>query len=162
MARRWRIAGLALAGLLIGALWAATAIMAWQHYRVASKHAEEARIIEAARTAITALLTIDHSTADADVQRVLDATVGPFHDDFGKSAKDFIATAVKSKAVTKGTIKAAALQSETTTGGMVMVAATSEVTNVSGARADQRPFRMSVTVVRDGDQYKMSNLEFVP
>ena len=162
MVRRSRIAGLALAGLLIGALWSATAIMVWQHHRVASKHAEEVRIIDAARVAITALLSIDHTTADADVQRVLDATVGTFHDDFDKSAKDFVATAQKSNSVTKGTVKAAALLSETTTGGVVMVAATSEVTNASGARADQRPFRMSVTVSRDGDQYKMSNLEFVP
>jgi Mce-associated membrane protein len=160
--RRRRIAGLALAGLLIGALWASTAIMGWQHYRVAARHAEQARIIEAARDAVTALLTIDHTTAKADVQRVLDATVGPFHDDFDKSANDFVATAEKSNAVTKGSIKAAALQSETTTGGVVIVAAASEVTNASGARADARPFRMSVTVSRDGDQYKMSNLEFVP
>jgi Mce-associated membrane protein len=45
---------------------------------------------------------------------------------------------------------------------VVLVAATSEVTNASGARQDPRPFRMSVTVTREGEQCKMSDVEFVP
>ena len=43
-----------------------------------------------------------------------------------------------------------------------MVVATSQVTNANGANEDPRPFRMSVTVTRDGDTCKMSNVEFVP
>jgi len=45
---------------------------------------------------------------------------------------------------------------------VVLVAATSEVTNANGAHQDSRPFRISVTVTRDGEAYKMSDVEFVP
>jgi Mce-associated membrane protein len=44
----------------------------------------------------------------------------------------------------------------------VLLAASSQVTNVNGARGDPRPWRMSVTMSRDEDKWKMSNVEFVP
>ena len=65
-------------------------------------------------------------------------------------------------AFTTGAVTAAALESAGDDNAVVLVAATSQVTNVSGARDDPRPWRMSVTVSRDEDQWKMSNVEFVP
>lgn len=154
--------GIAAGGLLIGVLTAATGVMLWQHTHVAAQHTRDRAIVDAARNSVTALLTIDHTRAKADVQRILDMSTGGFRDDFAKNADDFIATAEKSKAVTKGTINAAALDSAGPGSGVVLIAATSQVTNVNGAKEDARPFRMSVTVTRDGDQFKMSDLEFVP
>jgi len=43
-----------------------------------------------------------------------------------------------------------------------LLAASSQVTNVNGARQDPRAWRMSVTMTRDGGKLKMSNVEFVP
>lgn len=149
-------------GLLIGAAVAGTVLMLWHHHGVSAQRDDDAAIVDAARTGVTALLTIDHATARADVQRVLDVTTGNFRDDFARSADDFVLTAEQSKAVTKGSVKSAALESAENDGGVVLLAVTSEVTNANGARADPRPFRMSVTVARDGGRYKMSNLEFVP
>jgi Mce-associated membrane protein len=100
--------------------------------------------------------------AEADVQRILDLSIGAFRDDFASRAGDFIATAQKGKSVTKGAVTAAALESAGDDSAVVLVAATSQVTNASGARDDPRPWRMSVTVSRDEDQWKMSNVEFVP
>jgi Mce-associated membrane protein len=45
---------------------------------------------------------------------------------------------------------------------VVLVATKSEVTNSSGANKEPRSWRLSVTVQRDGDQIKMSRVEFVP
>ena len=45
---------------------------------------------------------------------------------------------------------------------VVLVAATSHVTNAAGAKQDPRNWRLSVTVARDGDQIKLSKVEFVP
>ena len=157
-----RRAGLAAAVLLSAAALALTAIMVVQHGRVAAQRADEARRIEAARTAVIALLSIDHAQARADVQRVLDVTAGAFRDDFARTADDFVSTAQRYQTVTKGEVKAAALETATADSAVVLVAAVSQVTNASGAREDPRPFRMSVTVTRDGDRFKMSGLEFVP
>ena len=150
------------AALLIGAALALTALMLWQHRTVSAQRAADERFVEAARTGVTALLTIDHSHAKDDVARILDLSTGSFRDDFARRADDFIQTAEKSKAVTKGSISAAALESAEADTAVVLVAAASQVTNLSGAKEDPRPWRMSVTVTRDGDKVKMSDVEFVP
>ena len=160
---RWyRAAGVVPAALLTGAALALTGLMLWQHGQVAAQRAQDNRFVDAARDGVTALLSIDHTRAQADVQRVLDLSTGNFHDDFQRSAEDFVKTAVDSKAVTSGTINAAALDSIDGDRAVVLVAATSQVTNAKGANQDPRPFRMSVTVTRDGDTCKMSDVEFVP
>lgn len=162
-ARAWRqTAGLVPAALLTGAGLALSGLMVWQHTQVAAERAEDSRFVAAARDGVTALLSIDHATAQADVQRVLDLSTGNFHADFQRSAEDFIKTAVDSKAVTSGSVNAAALDSLDGDRAVVLVAATSKVSNVNGANQDPRPFRMSVTVTREGDACKMSDVEFVP
>ena len=151
-----------LAAVLIGASLALTALMLWQHRGVAAGRAADDRFVEAARGGVTALLSIDHTHARDDVTRILDLSTGNFRDDFARRADDFIQTAEKSKAVTKGSISAAALESAEADTAVVLVAASSQVTNISGAKEDPRPWRMSVTVTRDGDKVKMSDVEFVP
>lgn len=162
VARSRHTAGLVLAALLTGAGVALTGLMLWQHREVAAQRSQDLQFVEAARAGVTALLSIDHTRAEADVQRVLDLSTGAFREDFQRSADDFIKTAVDSKAVTTGTVNAAALDTLEGDSGVVMVAATSEVTNTNGADQDPRPFRISVTVTRDGGTPKMSDVEFVP
>ncbi|WP_461480171.1 hypothetical protein [Mycobacterium sp. HUMS_1102779] len=45
---------------------------------------------------------------------------------------------------------------------VVVVASTSEVTNAAGSKQDSCSYRLIATVTRDGDQLKMSKVEFVP
>jgi len=160
--RWWRAAGLAACALVIGGLLALTGIMINSHKQVAALRAHDREVVEAADNGVVALLSIDHSRAQADVQRVLDQSIGAFHDDFASRAADFIKTAEDSKAVTKGSVTASALESATADSAIVLLAASSQVTNLSGARGEPRPWRMSVTMSRDEDKWKMSNVEFVP
>ena len=160
--RRRQTAVLALAALLTGAGLALTGLMLWQHSKDAAQRAEDQRFVDGARAGVAALLSIDYNRARADVQRVLDLSTGPFHDDFARSADDFVKTSLDSKAVTIGKVNAAALDSVDGDRGVVMVVATSQVTNANGADNDPRPFRMSVTVDCKQDPCKMSDVEFVP
>ncbi len=162
--RRWiaQTVGLALAALLIGVMLTLTGLMLWQHAQVSAQRAQERRCVDAARDGVVALLSIDYNHARADVQRVLDSTTGQFHDDFSRSAEDFIKTAEESKAVTVGKVNAAALDTIDGARARVLISATSVVTNAKGAKEDARPFRMNVAATRDGDTCKMSDVEFVP
>ena len=45
---------------------------------------------------------------------------------------------------------------------IVLVAASSRVTNSAGAKQEPRSWRLRVDLQRDGDQIKMSKVEFVP
>ncbi|MGY4711677.1 VirB8/TrbF family protein [Mycolicibacterium sp. CBM1] len=147
--------------VVIGSL-VLTAMMVVQHQKVAAQRAHQAQLVDAARSGVTALLSIDYNRAQADVQHVIDLSTGTFKDDFTKGADDFVKTAEQSKAVTVGSIKSAALENDGGDTGLVLVAASSTVTNANGAQQDPRAWRMSVTVARDGDKFKMSNVEFVP
>lgn len=164
--RRWKRPAtwlaLAVAGVAAGAAVVLTVLMLNEHRGESARRDHDGRIVEGARASVTALLSIDHTRARSDVQRVLELTTGAFREDFQKSAEDFVKTAEEKDVVSKGTVKAAALESSEPDGGVVIMAVKSEVTNSNGAKEDPRPFRMSVTMARDGDQFKMSSLEFVP
>lgn len=162
-ARRWQSTVAAAVAILgIVALLTVTGLMIWQHRRAEAQRAHRAELINAAKLGVAALLSIDYNHAKADVQRVIDLSTGGFKNDFSRGAQDFVTTAEQSKAVTVGSIKAAALESDNGDSGVVLLAAASQVTNANGAKQDPRAWRMSVTVTRDGDQLKMSNVEFVP
>lgn len=152
----------AAAGLVVGACLVLTGLVLWQHRTATARQARDTQIVEAARASVTALMSIDHAHARADVQRVLELSTGTFRDDFAKTADDFVTTAESQQVVTVAKIKAAALESADADGGVVLVAVDNEVSNSAGAKQDPRPFRMSVTVASDNGQYKMSSLEFVP
>jgi Mce-associated membrane protein len=139
-----------------------TGMMIVAHQKVAAQRAHQDQLINAARAGVTALLSIDYNRAKDDVQHVIDLSTGTFKDDFSRGADDFVQTAQQSKAVTVGTIKSAALDKDGGDTGVVLLAASSTVTNANGAHQDPRAWRMSVTVARDGDKFKMSNVEFVP
>ncbi|WP_059017810.1 hypothetical protein [Mycobacterium sp. M26] len=158
----WRVIAAAVLVVGIGALLTVSGLMIWQHQRVEAQRAHRAQMVDAAKTGVTALLSIDYTRAKADVQKVIDLSTGTFKDDFTKGAEDFVKTAEQSKAVTVGSISAAALESDNGDSGVVLLAASSQVTNANGAKQDPRAWRMSVTVTRDGDKLKMSNVEFVP
>ncbi len=162
--RRWiaLTVGLAVSALVSGAALTLAGLMLWQHAKAGAQREQNLRFVDAARDGVVALLSIDYNHARGDVQRVLDLSTGQFHDDFGHSADDFVKTAEESKAVTTGQVNAAALDAVDGDRARVLVSATSLVTNAKGAKQDARPFRMSVTVTRDGDTCKMSDVEFVP
>lgn len=157
-----RFAALAIGVLAVIGLLGLTAFMVVQHSKVAAQRAYDRGIVEAASRGVMALLSIDHGKADADVKRVLDLSIGAFRDDFASRSEDFIKTARESKAVTVGSVTAAALDSTYPGNAVVLVAASSQVTNSNGARNDPRPWRMSVTMSLDENEWKMSNVEFVP
>ena len=92
-----------------------------------------------------------------------DSSTGKFRDDFASQAAEFTKTVEDSKAVTEGTVTAAALVSMDDHSALVLVAATSRVTNLPAGKEQQpRAWRLKVTVTEDGGQYKMSKVEFVP
>ncbi|MGY1876939.1 hypothetical protein [Nocardia gipuzkoensis] len=134
----------------------------WHHHEATEKDRRAAEFTTAARQGVVALTTLDFNRAKEDVQRVLDNSTGPFRGDFQARAADFTTVVQQSQVATEGKVNATALESMTEDSAVVLVAATSQVTNSAGARQEPRAWRLSVTVSRDGDQLKMSKVEFVP
>jgi Mce-associated membrane protein len=145
----------------ICALLGASGWMAWHHHNAVREQQRTAAFIAAARQGTVNLTSLDFNRAKEDVQRVLDSATGEFRDDFQKRADDFASVVKDSKAVTEGSVAAAAVESMNNDSAVVLVLANERVTNIAGAKDQPRTFRFRVSVVHDGDQLKISKVEFV-
>ncbi|MDT5131623.1 MAG: Mce-associated rane protein [Mycobacterium sp.] len=166
--RRWRRPRLvtlvaSLAVIVIVASLAASAAIVLQHRDASQQRQRAAEFAAAAREGVVTLTSLDFNDAKAGVQRIIGNSTGSFRDDFAKMAGDFTRVVEESKVVERGTVQAVAvdLDSMTNDSAVVLIASTSEVTNAAGAKQDPRNFKLIVTLTRDGDQLKMSKVEFV-
>ena len=166
--RRWRLgrilnvlaAGLAVA--CTAALITLSVLMVVNHRNQAAEQQRRAEFAAAARQSVVTLMSLDFNKAKDDVQRIVDNSTGQFRDDFKNQADDFIKVAQDSKVITEVTVNATGVESMTDDSAVVLVSATSRVTNASGAKQEPRSWRLSVNLQREGDQVKMSKVEFVP
>jgi Mce-associated membrane protein len=164
--RRLRAPNLA-AALTIAAVVAICALlgvsgwMAWQHHNVVQERQRAAAYTATARQGVINLTSLDFNKAKEGVQRVLDSATGEFRDDFQRRAADFESVVKDSKAVTEGSVAATAVESMNKDSAIVLVLANERITNIAGAKDQPRTFRFRVSVVHDGDQLKLSKVEFV-
>jgi Mce-associated membrane protein len=143
-------------GLLGGSGW-----MLWHHHTAVAERQQRAAYVAAARQGVINLTSLDFNHAQQDVQRVLDSGTGEFRDEFQRVAGDFASVVKDSKAVTEGSVKAAAVESMSNNSAVVLLLGNERITNSAGAKNDPRVFRFRVTVTRDGDQLKISKVEYV-
>ena len=145
----------------ICALLGVSGWMAWQHHNVVQERQRAAAYTATARQGVINLTSLDFNKAKEGVQRVLDSATGEFRDDFQRRAADFESVVKDSKAVTEGSVAATAVESMNNDSAVVLVLANERVTNIAGAKDQPRTFRFRVSVVHDGDQLKLSKVEFV-
>jgi len=157
------LAALLTTALLTTALLTATGFMLWQHQQAARQQHRAAEYAAAARQGVVNLMSIDYATAQDSVQRVLDSSTGRFRSDFAETADDFVEALKDEKIVTKATVNEAAVESMTDDSAVVMVSATSRREGPQAPKDQQQPrlWRVVLTLQRDGDQIKMSGVEFV-
>lgn len=157
---RWAAATVAM--LAIGALVTVSVLMVIHHRGVQADERQAAEYAAAARQSVVTLMSLDFNSVDEDVQRIIDNSTGDFRKEFEGQAKDFATVAKESKVITEATATAAAVESMTDNDAVVLVTATSTVTNTTGADQEPRTWRLTVNLTREGDQIKMSKVEFAP
>ena len=166
--RRWRAGRIlktlaaAIAIACTAALITLSVLMILNHRHQEADQQRRAQYAAAARQSVVTLMSLDYNKAKEDVQRIIDNSTGTFRDDFKNQADDFIKVTQESKVVTEVNVNTTAVESMTDDSAVVLVSASSRVTNAAGAKQEPRSWRLSVDVKRDGDQLKMSKVEFVP
>lgn len=132
---------------------------------IQAQHNEEFHhdLVEAAKRGAVNLTTIDYEHADSDVQRILDSSSGDFHDDFKARSGAFADVVKKVKSKSSGTVTEAGLVPDTVRGGegQVLVAVTVKTTTAGTAESEPRLWRMRLTVTKQGDDTKVSKVDFV-
>ena len=160
-----RTVTVAVTTLLTAGLLGATGYMVWQHQKAAELRRSAAEFTAAARQDVINLMSMDYTRAQESVQRVLDNSTGKFRANFDETADEFVKALQDEKIVTTATINDAAveLDSMTDESADVMVSATSRREGRQAPKEQQQPqvWRVLLTLERDGDQIKMSDVEFV-
>lgn len=158
-----RMAAVVIAALLTAGLLAATGYMLVAHHEKSRRSQQIAEYAAAARQGLVNLMSIDYTTADDSVQRVLDGSTGRFRANFEETADEFVKALKDEKIVTKATVNDAAVESMTDDTAVVLLSATSRREGQQAPKDQQEPrlWRVVLTLQRDGGQIKMSSVEFV-
>jgi Mce-associated membrane protein len=139
-------------------------LVGWLGFRAHHAHQEQAlqsQLLQAARQGALNLTTIDWQHVEGDMQRILDGATGQFHDEFASRSQPFIEAVKQAKSTSVGTITESGLESEEGGHARVLVAVAVKTSNAGAPEQDPRAWRMRITVQKDGDQAKVSNVEFV-
>jgi Mce-associated membrane protein len=153
--------------LVIGlaAILALGAVGVWLGYRAyQARQADELlnRFLAVGKQGALNLTTINYSEADADVQRILDSSMGQFYDDFSKRAPAFVDVVKKAQSKTQGNITEAGVESVSGDTARVLVAVAVTTSNAASPDQPTRHWRMRIDVQKLGETVKVSNVGFVP
>jgi Mce-associated membrane protein len=149
--------------LVTAGLLGATGYMAWQHHKSAQLRQSAAEFTAAARQDVVNLMSMDYNKAKESVQRVLDGSTGKFKANFDETSDEFIKALQDEKIFTTATVNDAAVDSMAGDSAVVLVSATSQREGKQAPKDQQQPrvWRIVLTLEREGDQIKMSGVEFI-
>jgi len=149
--------------LVTAGLLGATGYMAWQHHIAAQLRQSAAEFTAAARQDVVNLMSMDYNKAQESVQRVLDGSTGKFKANFDETSDEFIKALQDEKIFTTATVNDAAVDSMAGDSAVVLVSATSQREGKQAPKDQQQPrvWRIVLTLEREGDQIKMSGVEFI-
>lgn len=139
-------------------------VAGWLGYRVVDDRraqAEQNEFVEAARQGAINLTTIDHTSVDADIKRILDSSTGTFRDDFEKRSQTFAEVVKQAQSTSEGSVTSAGLESREGDTAQVLVVMSVNMSNAGAAEQSPRSWRMRVGVKQTGDVAKVSDVQFV-
>jgi Mce-associated membrane protein len=170
-ARRWKprwvrrparkTVGVGVGILLACASLAASGYMVWQHHAIVHKRQLASEFAAAARQGVTTFMSIDPNHAKEDIQRSINSSTGDLKAQLEARSALMAQQAEESKVISKVTVEAVGVESVTDNSGVVLVAAKSDVTNPDNTKRPPMLWRVSVTIERDGNQLKMSRIDFL-
>ncbi len=121
-----------------------------------------ATVTKAAREQTLAFLSVDYKDMDPLIAKVLAGSTGTFKEQYEKSKVTLKSSAQESQAVSTGKVLSVGISDIDDNAAVVFVAADSQVQNKSTKGVAQpRYYRLKLTMIRKGDNWLTSNLQFV-
>lgn len=159
-AGRWVAGGLAV--VLVALLVAIGLVVTRQDDVDADLTAAQQDVAGAARREALAFLTVDHRDMDPLIDAVLDGATGGFAKQYASQRETLTSEAVRTEATSTPEVVALGVGDQDEESATVLVAANSTVTNAgTGADGQVRYYRLRLRLVREGDRWLTSDLQFV-
>lgn len=159
-AGRWVAGGLAV--VLVALLVAIGLVVTRQDDVDAGLTAAQQDVAGAARREALAFLTVDHRDMDPLIDAVLDGATGGFAKQYASQRETLTSEAVRTEATSTPEVVALGVGDQDEESATVLVAANSTVTNAgTGADGQVRYYRLRLRLVREGDRWLTSDLQFV-
>lgn len=124
--------------------------------------AAQREVAAAARSEALAFLTVDHRDMDPLIDAVLAGATGDFKEQYAAQRARLVREAKRTEAISTGEIVALGVGDMSADAATVLVAANSDVSNAeTGQETQTRYFRLRLDLVREGDKWLTSNVQFV-
>jgi Mce-associated membrane protein len=117
--------------------------------------------LRAARQDAQDMTTIRHTEVESDVQRILDLSIGTFHDDFAQRRQPFIEHIKHEQSTSLGTVTEAGLESVGGNSARALVAISVKLSKAGNAEQKLDGFRLRINLQRVGAGVKVSDVEYV-
>ncbi len=131
---------------------------AWQQQREADNRAAA---LAAGRQIAVNFVTMNATTFDADTQRVLDDSTGAFRKEYASTLAQLKPVVTANKTVSTVERAEASLVSGDDDSAKVIVGVVAPTSNASTPKAEKKTYRLRLDLVKVGDAWKVSNLDFV-
>ena len=146
----------------IVALGSLTGWLGYRTYETRHAQAQRNELVKAARQAAVNLTTIAYTEVEADIKRILDSSVGSFHDDFQRRSQPFVDVVKQLQSESEGTVTAAGLESQTGDQAQVLVTLSVKTSTAAAPEQAPRAWRMRISIEKVGEVAKVSDVRFVP
>ncbi len=162
--RAWRPTPRVLWSLMAVLLLAALAVTGtlgrsvWQQQRDADNGAAA---LAAGRQIAVNFVTMNASSFDTDTKRVLDESTGAFQKEYASTLAQLKPVVTANKTVSTVERAEAALVSSDDDSAKVIVGVVAPTSNASTPTAEKKTYRLRLDLVKVGDAWKVSTLDFV-
>jgi Mce-associated membrane protein len=117
--------------------------------------------LRVARQSAHDMTTISHTEVESDVQRILDLSIGTFHDDFAQRRQPFIDHIKHEQSTSQGTVIEAGLESVGGNSARALVTVSVKLTKADSGEQKLDGFRLRLDLQRVGTGVKVSDVEYV-
>lgn len=117
--------------------------------------------IDAASAEVVGLISISGSTSESDLNALLEGATAEFRDELQSQADRLLSELRKNDVDASGSVVSAAVSAFDGNSATVILAASGTVDNKQTATPEPRNYRLQVTLVKRGERWLVSGLEFV-
>lgn len=162
MRRGWPRITMIVLGVLVVALVVATGVLGVRTWQGKKEADERAKAVQAARQMGVNLMSLDHETAQQDLDRIVAGTTGELKNKFSTQSKVLLDQLSKTQAKSVVDKVEAGVVSIDDDSAEVMVSLNGTVTNPKVKEGAPRAYRYLMDLTRVGDRWLVSELEVVP